>query len=80
MTVVAKHLPGDEAIEYTSPWAGAHWRPHGSADDQEQADWDMQTYNHWKDLIEEEKQHMNDIAHRSGIVVRFRFLAKHNNC
>ncbi|USP79165.1 D-amino-acid oxidase [Curvularia clavata] len=25
ITVVAKHLPGDRSIEYTSPWAGANW-------------------------------------------------------
>lgn len=25
ITVIAKHLPGDRSIEYTSPWAGANW-------------------------------------------------------
>ncbi|KAL5119719.1 hypothetical protein ACEQ8H_002325 [Pleosporales sp. CAS-2024a] len=25
MTIVAKHVPGDCSIEYTSPWAGANW-------------------------------------------------------
>ncbi|KAH4602269.1 hypothetical protein HBH82_165400 [Parastagonospora nodorum] len=25
ITIVAKHLPGDRSIEYTSPWAGANW-------------------------------------------------------
>jgi D-amino-acid oxidase len=23
--IIAKHVPGDESIEYTSPWAGANW-------------------------------------------------------
>ncbi|KAI8099600.1 uncharacterized protein BX664DRAFT_321698 [Halteromyces radiatus] len=26
VTIVAKHFPGDDNIEYTSPFAGAHWR------------------------------------------------------
>ncbi|OZJ01577.1 hypothetical protein BZG36_05237 [Bifiguratus adelaidae] len=26
VVIVAEHFPGDESIEYTSPWAGAHWR------------------------------------------------------
>ena len=27
VTVVAKHMPGDYDIEYTSPWAGANVMP-----------------------------------------------------
>jgi len=27
ITVVAKHMPGDYDIEYTSPWAGANVMP-----------------------------------------------------
>lgn len=27
VTVVAKHMPGDYDIEYTSPWAGANFLP-----------------------------------------------------
>lgn len=27
VTVVAKHMPGDYDIEYTSPWAGANVLP-----------------------------------------------------
>lgn len=27
VTVVAKHMPGDYDIEYTSPWAGANYLP-----------------------------------------------------
>lgn len=28
MTVVAKHMPGDYDIQYTSPWAGANYLPY----------------------------------------------------
>jgi D-amino-acid oxidase len=27
VTIVAKHMPGDYDIEYTSPWAGANFQP-----------------------------------------------------
>jgi len=27
VTIVAKHMPGDYDIEYTSPWAGADYSP-----------------------------------------------------
>jgi D-amino-acid oxidase len=27
VTVVAKHMPGDYDVEYTSPWAGANVLP-----------------------------------------------------
>jgi D-amino-acid oxidase len=29
ITVIAKHMPGDYDIEYTSPWAGANYFPVG---------------------------------------------------
>ncbi|KAG9230777.1 FAD dependent oxidoreductase [Amylocarpus encephaloides] len=32
VTVVAKHMPGDYDIEYTSPWAGANYLPMSDAD------------------------------------------------
>lgn len=28
ITVLAKHMPGDYDIEYTSPWAGANYLPY----------------------------------------------------
>ncbi|CAG8972662.1 hypothetical protein HYALB_00009302 [Hymenoscyphus albidus] len=31
VTVIAKHMPGDYDIEYTSPWAGANWLPMADA-------------------------------------------------
>ncbi|CAO3624450.1 unnamed protein product [Cunninghamella blakesleeana] len=33
VTIVAKWLPGDRNIEYTSPFAGAHWRSYALKDD-----------------------------------------------
>ncbi|KAI9300428.1 hypothetical protein BJ944DRAFT_273065 [Cunninghamella echinulata] len=33
VTIAAKWLPGDRHIEYTSPFAGAHWRAMASNDD-----------------------------------------------
>ncbi|KAF0558588.1 nucleotide-binding domain-containing protein [Gigaspora margarita] len=33
VTVVAKHFPGDLTSEFTSPWAGAHWRSYAINDD-----------------------------------------------
>jgi D-amino-acid oxidase len=27
ITIIAKHMPGDYDIEYTSPWAGADYSP-----------------------------------------------------
>lgn len=52
VTIVAKDLPGDASPHYTSPWAGAHWRTHASAEDTEQQAWDIETYEHWLRLIE----------------------------
>ena len=28
VTVIAKHMPGDYSIEYTSPFAGANFQPY----------------------------------------------------
>ncbi|KAG0267783.1 hypothetical protein DFQ27_008282 [Actinomortierella ambigua] len=37
--IVATHLPSDTHIDYTSPWAGAHWRSYADiADLQQQAE------------------------------------------
>ncbi|KAI8972098.1 FAD dependent oxidoreductase [Pilobolus umbonatus] len=32
VAVIAKHVPGDMSIEYTSPYAGAHWRSFATHD------------------------------------------------
>jgi len=28
ITIIASHIPGDLAPDFTSPWAGGHWRSH----------------------------------------------------
>ncbi|KAG0642971.1 hypothetical protein HOY80DRAFT_998107 [Tuber brumale] len=43
VTVVAKHMPGDHDIEYTSPWAGANYLP-VSAPGTREAEWDRITF------------------------------------
>ncbi|KAF2156726.1 hypothetical protein K461DRAFT_2858 [Myriangium duriaei CBS 260.36] len=55
VTIVAAHFPGDSSPEYTSPWAGGHWRTHASAGDTEQQAWDLETYEHWIKEIESAK-------------------------
>jgi hypothetical protein len=37
--------------------AGGHWRSHAAEADLEQLQWDMETYNHWLDVIEKERNH-----------------------
>jgi D-amino-acid oxidase len=53
--IIAHHLPGDESIEYTSPWAGGHWRSHahagGGEAEAELRDWDERTYTEWRRLL-----------------------------
>ncbi|KAE8146403.1 FAD dependent oxidoreductase [Aspergillus avenaceus] len=51
ITVVAKHMPGDYDIEYTSPWAGANYLPVGKADSSH-ARWERNTWPVLKDLAE----------------------------
>ncbi|KAL7272781.1 hypothetical protein RUND412_004393 [Rhizina undulata] len=53
--VVAKHWPGDDTIEYASMKAGAHWRTHAGPEDPSGQKWDAETYRHWNDLIQKEK-------------------------
>ncbi|KAH3668802.1 hypothetical protein OGAPHI_002557 [Ogataea philodendri] len=45
IVVVAKHLPGDQSIEYTSPWAGGNFSCI-SPDDAETLHFDKTTYTH----------------------------------
>lgn len=49
ITILASHIPGDYSLEYTSPWAGGHWRSHvGFSDaDAENRGWDRKTYGVW---------------------------------
>ncbi|KAH7417893.1 FAD dependent oxidoreductase [Cadophora sp. MPI-SDFR-AT-0126] len=41
ITIVAKHMPGDYDIEYTSPWAGANYLPVSPASDNR---WEKDTW------------------------------------
>jgi D-amino-acid oxidase len=84
ITMIAKHLPGDKSLEYTSPWycnpiksavsiitidrAGAQWRPHGGPDNQEMMEWDIQSLKYWTSLVDKEKKY-NKEALKSGLGV-----------
>lgn len=50
VTVVAKHMPGDYDIEYTSPWAGANVLPMAT---KENSRWERQTWPELKRLATE---------------------------
>ncbi|KAK3676190.1 hypothetical protein LTR78_003940 [Recurvomyces mirabilis] len=56
VTIVAAHVPGDSSIEYTSPWAGAHWHTHATRDNPVECDWDIQTYDYWLEILQNEKK------------------------
>jgi D-amino-acid oxidase len=47
ITIVAKHLPGDTDLEYTSPWAAANFVPIGETEDSKEGVWEKAT---WKEL------------------------------
>lgn len=74
--VIASHIPGDEpSAEYTSPAAGAHWRPHSSLSpsDAEQREWDERTYSFWRELLaskEKEGLTKEDVEKRVGLAIR----------
>ncbi|KAF9435148.1 hypothetical protein BGZ76_006816 [Entomortierella beljakovae] len=50
--IIATHLPSDLSIDYTSPWAGAHWRSYADIADVEQQKLDAATYNRFAHLAE----------------------------
>ncbi|KAJ8099636.1 FAD dependent oxidoreductase [Lipomyces tetrasporus] len=52
VTVVAKFMPGDYDIEYTSPWAGANWMSFVK-DNERLANYDRITYGVFQKLIKE---------------------------
>ncbi|KAE9986143.1 hypothetical protein EG328_006405 [Venturia inaequalis] len=68
VTIVAKHFPGDLSIEYTSPWAGAHWRPNDVEVDPEQQGWDLESYNYWLSIVARELNEPETTV-RSGLGV-----------
>lgn len=47
ITIISKDLPGDDAVFYTSPKAGAHWI---SSNKKEQKEWHLVTYHKLKEL------------------------------
>jgi hypothetical protein len=53
VTVVAEYFPGDESIEYTSPWAGGFWRTHVGLgpEDEEVRSWETETFKKWRELL-----------------------------
>jgi hypothetical protein len=48
--------------------AGAHWRSHATKTDLEQQQWDMETYNHWLDIIKTEHEQEGGVG-LSGLAV-----------
>ncbi|KAB5577821.1 D-amino-acid oxidase-like protein [Coniochaeta sp. 2T2.1] len=50
VTIVAKHMPGDYDVEYTSPWAGANVMPMATEADSR---WERRTWPVLKKLAEE---------------------------
>ncbi|KAK9476884.1 hypothetical protein V1514DRAFT_310452 [Lipomyces japonicus] len=76
VTVIAKFMPGDFDIEYTSPWAGANWMSFVK-DDPVLASYDAVTYKVFKNLLKEHPE--AGIWHRKCIVyTRSKDLQKDN--
>jgi D-amino-acid oxidase len=55
ITILAKHLPGDQTIDYTSPWAGANWFS-AATDNGRQEEWDAVTYKKFEQLADQVKE------------------------
>lgn len=53
VTVVARHMPGDYDVEYTSPWAGANVLP---MSDKANSRWERETWPELKRLAQEEPE------------------------
>lgn len=49
ITVIAKHMPGDQSIDYTSPWAGGNFSCI-SPNDKDTLAYDKYTYQHLPDI------------------------------
>ncbi|KAG0314889.1 hypothetical protein BGZ99_007791 [Dissophora globulifera] len=50
--IVATHLASDLSIDYTSPWAGAHWRSYADIADLAQQERDTATYTRFTHLAD----------------------------
>ncbi|KAK5164412.1 hypothetical protein LTR04_001921 [Oleoguttula sp. CCFEE 6159] len=68
VTIMAEFWPGDESVEYCSPWAGAHWRTHAKTNEKELCQWDLETYDYWTEIIREEKK-LGEKTGKSGLGV-----------
>ena len=55
ITILAKHMPGDTSIDYTSPWAGANWLS-VATDNGRQEEWDRITYRKFEELADDVKE------------------------
>ncbi|CAG8640175.1 19260_t:CDS:2, partial [Gigaspora margarita] len=62
VTVIARHFPGDLSIDYTSPWAGAHWRSYATNDDSRLIEYEKKTFHHFWNLAKASKNN-------SGIMI-----------
>jgi len=53
ITIIATHFPGDHSLDYTSPWAGGHWRSHATLvpEDERVRKWDKRTYEAWTEML-----------------------------
>jgi D-amino-acid oxidase len=59
--IVAKHLPGDRSIEYTSPWAGANWLSTATDNGPEETR-DGVTYRRFAELVKDQSA-----CHEAGV-------------
>jgi len=53
--LLAKHLPGDLSLSYTSPWAGANWLSVATDNGRQEA-WDAVTYAKFGELADEARE------------------------
>ncbi|KAJ4310364.1 hypothetical protein N0V94_008478, partial [Neodidymelliopsis sp. IMI 364377] len=61
VTILAKHWPGDETIEYCSPWAGAIWR--APADSQSETDkWETLSFETGMNIIRTEPEKAKEMG------------------
>ncbi|RKP04717.1 hypothetical protein THASP1DRAFT_33480 [Thamnocephalis sphaerospora] len=51
VSVIAEHLPGEMHPDYTSPWAGAHWRSMAEPEDTLQRELDARTFEKFMELV-----------------------------
>ncbi|KAF2803567.1 FAD dependent oxidoreductase [Mytilinidion resinicola] len=62
VTIIAKHFPGEGTIEYTSPWAGAQWRTHATADQKDECEWDISSYKQWAEVAQSDPEKAKEMG------------------